>query len=195
MTTGNAVEREFLLTGIGGQGVQLGAQVLARAAVLEGRQAMLFGTYGGEMRGGNTDSTLVVADAPIRTPPIVSRTWGAVVMHHEFWEPTRAKLRPGSVVFINSTLFEGDFDRSPYTVIEVPASRIAIELGARPAGSMVMVGAVAAATGLVKLDSLVRAMEDALPSYRKSHVPNNTQALQSGFDSVSAGIAPAWPEA
>ena len=73
-----------------------------------------------------------------------------------------------------------------------PASRIAIELGARPAGSMVMMGAVAAATGLVKLDSLVRAMEDALPSYRKNHVPGNTKALQSGFDSTSAEIAPAW---
>ncbi|MFP6674626.1 MAG: hypothetical protein VB878_06075, partial [Pirellulaceae bacterium] len=46
-------------------GVQLGAQVLARAAILEDRHAMIFGTYGGEMRGGNTDSTLVIADAPI----------------------------------------------------------------------------------------------------------------------------------
>ncbi|TMK87611.1 MAG: indolepyruvate ferredoxin oxidoreductase subunit beta, partial [Actinobacteria bacterium] len=31
-------ERELLLTGIGGQGVQLAAQVIARAAVLEGRE-------------------------------------------------------------------------------------------------------------------------------------------------------------
>ena len=68
-----AIEREILFTGVGGQGVQLAAQVLARAAVLEGRHVMLLGTYGGTMRGGNTDATLVVADAPISTPPIVSR--------------------------------------------------------------------------------------------------------------------------
>ncbi len=188
------MEREFLLTGIGGQGVQLGAQVLARAAILEDRHAMIFGTYGGEMRGGNTDSTLVIADAPIVTPPIISHSWGAVLMHHEFWEPTRAKLRPGSVLFINSTLFEAEFDRSPYTIIEVPASRVAIELGARQAGSMVMVGAVAAATGLVKLESLVSAMEASLPSYRKKHVPDNAKALQAGFDAAPAGVAPAWSE-
>ena len=30
----------------------------------EGREVMLLGSYGGTMRGGNTDSTLVVADAP-----------------------------------------------------------------------------------------------------------------------------------
>ena len=71
------MEREVMWTGIGGQGVQLGAQVLARAAILEGRHAMLFGTYGGEMRGGHTDCTLVLADGPIETPPIVSKTWSA----------------------------------------------------------------------------------------------------------------------
>jgi len=32
------MERELLITGIGGQGVQLAAQVLARAATLEGRE-------------------------------------------------------------------------------------------------------------------------------------------------------------
>jgi Pyruvate/2-oxoacid:ferredoxin oxidoreductase gamma subunit len=31
------VERELLLTGIGGQGIQLAAQVLARAAIAEER--------------------------------------------------------------------------------------------------------------------------------------------------------------
>ena len=144
------------------------------------------------MRGGNTDSTLVIADGPIASPPIVSSAWGALVMHHEFWEPLRAKLRPGSLVFLNSTLFEAEFDRSPYRVIEVPASQIAIDLGVRMAGSMVMVGAVAAATGIVKLDSLVSAMRDSLPSYRKQHAPDNARALQAGFDASEPNAAPAW---
>ena len=61
-TGAHLMERELMLTGIGGQGVQLAAQVLARAATLEGREVMLFGSYGGMMRGGNTDATLVVAD-------------------------------------------------------------------------------------------------------------------------------------
>ena len=59
-------ERELLLTGIGGQGVQLAAQVVARAAVLEARQVMLFGVYSGVMRGGNSDATVVVADEPVQ---------------------------------------------------------------------------------------------------------------------------------
>ena len=71
-------------TGIGGQGVQLAAQVVARAAVLDGREVMLFGSYGGMMRGGNTDATVVVADGPVLAPP-VPPAGGRIVMHHDYW--------------------------------------------------------------------------------------------------------------
>src|SRR3954452_12374762 len=91
------VEREILITGIGGQGVQLCAQVLARAATLEHREVMYLGLYGGMMRGGNTDSTVVVADQAILAPPVVSRAWAAIAMHDDYWAPVEAKLRPGSL--------------------------------------------------------------------------------------------------
>src|ERR1700704_1874484 len=111
------MERELLLTGIGGQGVQLAAQVLARAAIAEGRTVQMFGSYGGMMRGGNTEATLVVADGAIEAPPTVAAAWSAILMHHDYSEITVACLRPGSVVFINSTVFEGTFDRDPYVVV------------------------------------------------------------------------------
>ncbi len=81
------MEREVLITGIGGQGVQLAAQVLARGAMLDGREVMFLGIYGGMMRGGNTDSTVVVADGPIEAPPVVSHAWSAIAMHDEYFEP------------------------------------------------------------------------------------------------------------
>ena len=54
---------------------------------------MLFGSYGGMMRNGPTDSTLVVADAPIAAPPIVSRAWSAIAMHPGYWAPRRGGAR------------------------------------------------------------------------------------------------------
>src|ERR1700744_4820151 len=92
------LERELLVTGIGGQGVQLATQVLARALTLEGRYVMSLGTYGGTMRGGNTDASLVFADRPISSPPIVASAWSGLIMHHRFWEGTRARLRPQAVL-------------------------------------------------------------------------------------------------
>jgi 2-oxoacid:acceptor oxidoreductase gamma subunit (pyruvate/2-ketoisovalerate family) len=185
------VEREILFTGIGGQGVQLAAQVLARAAVLEGRQVMLLGTYGGTMRGGSTDATLVVADAPISTPPIVSRAWALLAMHHQFFAPLRPKLRAGSLLVVNAPMFRAELDPA-WRVFEVPASARATELGGAVVGAMVLIGAFARISGLVALGSLEQAMRDSVPPYRRQHVELNERALRAGFEQAPDAAAPAW---
>jgi Pyruvate/2-oxoacid:ferredoxin oxidoreductase gamma subunit len=152
----------------------------------------MLGTYGGTMRGGNTDSTLVIADGPISAPPMVSRSWSAVVMHHQFFAPMRAKLRPQAVVLLNSTLFEGELDRSACRVFEVPATRIATELGNVMAASLVLTAAFARVTAIVGLPSLEAAMRDSVPAYRKQHIALNEKALHAGFEALPGGVAPAW---
>lgn len=191
------MERELMITGIGGQGIQLAGQVIARAATLEGRNVMLFGIYSGVMRGGNTDATVVVADRPIEAPPIVSRTWSAIAMHHEFWEALRPRVRPGGVVVLNSTVFEGDAGLHPgaHRVFAIPATEVAVGLGNLMVASMVMAGAYAGVTGLVGIDSLVEGMRESIPPYRQQHVPLNEEALRAGFDAVDHLTAPAWEPA
>lgn len=191
------MEREIVLTGIGGQGVQLAAQVLAQAAVDEGRRVMLFGVYGGMMRGGNSDSTVVVADGPVQSPPLISRAWSAIVLHHKYWEPLAPKLVPGSVVAVNSSLFEGELDRGSWRVFEVPVTDLAAGLGHPMTASMVMVGAYASITGLVELDAALAAMTVSVPPYRRQHVAANEEAIRAGWDAVSdlRLAAPAWETA
>jgi Pyruvate/2-oxoacid:ferredoxin oxidoreductase gamma subunit len=184
-------EYELLLTGIGGQGVQLGAQVVARAATLEDREVMFFGIYGGMMRGGNTDSTVVVADAPITAPPVVSRAWSAIAMHDEFWEPLEPKLRPDGVVLVNESTF-GTEITAPVNVVKLHATELAAEIGNPQAGTMVMVGAYSALTALVSLESAIEGMKESIPSYRRQHIEANERALRAGYDAVTAGLYPAW---
>ena len=185
------MERELVLTGIGGQGVQLAAQVLARAAIAEGRSAQMFGSYGGMMRGGNTEATLVIADGDIGAPPTVAETWSAIFMHHDFSEPTRAKLHSGSLVLVNTTVFEGSFG-DEYQVVDVPATDLAVDLGNIMTASMIMLGAYAAATGMVALDSLDAAVTASLPSYRSQHVARNVAAIRAGFEFAPRDLSPAW---
>jgi Pyruvate/2-oxoacid:ferredoxin oxidoreductase gamma subunit len=186
------VERELLLTGIGGQGIQLAAQVLARGAIAEGRQVQMFGSYGGMMRGGNTEATVVVADGAIEAPPTVAETWSAIFMHHDFSEPTRAKLRPGSLVLVNTTVFEGSFDPDEYRVVEVAATDLAVDLGNIMTASMVMLGAYVAATDIVTLDAVDAAIAAALPAYRSQHIALNVSAVHTGFDAAPRALSPAW---
>ena len=188
------MERELLLTGIGGQGIQLAAQVLARAAIAEGRQVQMFGSYGGMMRGGNTEATVVVADGSIEAPPTVTDTWSAIFMHHDFSESTRAKLRPGSLVLVNTTVFEGTFDADEYRVVEVAATDLAVDLGNIMTASMVMLGAYVAATDIVSLDAVDVAIAASLPAYRSQHVERNVAAVRTGFDAAPRSLVSAWHE-
>jgi Pyruvate/2-oxoacid:ferredoxin oxidoreductase gamma subunit len=185
------MERELLITGIGGQGVQLAAQVIARAATLEGREVSFLGIYGGMMRGGNTDSTVVVADAPIAAPPVVSHAWSAIAMHDEFWAPVEVKLRPGGLVLVNDATFTADV-RADVTVHRVPATEVAADLGNALGGAMVMAGAYCAITGLVGIDALVAAMRASIPPYRTQHIETNERSIRAGWKLLPESAVPAW---
>lgn len=185
------MEREILLTGIGGQGVQLAAQVLARGATIEDRYVLLFGVYGGAMRGMNTDGTVVIGDTPLQSPPLVSHAWSAIAMHDRFWAPAASKVRPGGLVLVNDATFESPLD-DRYRVVRVPATEIAAEIGNELGASMVMVGAFVGITGIIGLDAAIEGMRRSIPSYRTQHITANEGALRAGFDRVEQLAAPAW---
>ena len=183
------LERELLLTGIGGQGVQLAAQVVAKAAIAAGLEVQVFGSYGGMMRGGNTDATVVVGDGPIEAPPTVTNAWSSLLVHPEFAAPMLARTSPDGTVLFNATLF----DEPPREgAIGVPATALG---GAPVNASLVMVGAYLAITGLVAIEGALAAVDDALPSYRKQHVAGCQQALRTGFDAAPATRVDAWARA
>jgi len=190
-----SLEREILLTGIGGQGVQLAAQVIARAAIREQRHVMSLGTYGGSMRGGNTDSTLILGAEPISSPPIVAHGWAAIGAHPRYWAGVRAKLRAGGVAVWNADLFGESGDAGAARALPVAATALATRIGAAQAAALVLVGALAGATQLVALESLIAAMEEALPPYRREHAAKNAEALRVGYDTAPRGLASAWSAA
>jgi Pyruvate/2-oxoacid:ferredoxin oxidoreductase gamma subunit len=179
------VQRELLITGIGGQGVQLAANVVAHAALAEGRDVQLFGSYGGMMRGGNTEAVLVLADDRVEAPPTVGEAWAAVVLHPDYAESIIARVRRGGLVLRNSTVFEGPLDRTDVGVVEVAATEIAVGAGHVMAAAMAMLGALSTLTGLVTLGALVAGVPECVPSYRHRHLEVNDRALRAGARSVS----------
>ena len=173
-------ETAILMSGIGGQGVQLASKTLAYAAIGCGMEAMVFGTFGGSMRGGNTDVDMVISSTLIRTPPVLDEANAALIMHHDGWAHVAARMLPGGVIVIDSSVFRGDWALPGVRVVPLPASTMAVELGQSRGGSMVALGAFAAATGLVPLEALLGAAEEVLPSYRRQHVAANQRALEAG---------------
>lgn len=177
------MQKEVVLTGIGGQGVQLAAKTLAMAATAEGRQVMMSSHYGGEMRGGQTEASVVVADGKLRPVPILESAWSAYVMHDRYWPGVLSRLRPGGVAVVNQTV-TGDLAADGIEVIGIPAGDIAVRLGAPMGAGFVLLGAYAAITQMAALESLISAMKELVPPYRTQHVAMNEAALRAGADAA-----------
>lgn len=183
------MEREVLLTGIGGQGVQLAAKTLATAAISDGLNAMVFGIYTGSMRGERSESTVVISDGAITSPPTVSRAWYGIGLHHAFWLDTARKLRPGGLAIVDADVFRGDAGE---VAVLVPATSVALAADAPKAAGMAALGALAAATQIVSLRSLRGATHHVLPGYRADHAARNERAVQAGFDAIAEPSTCAW---
>ncbi|MDG2004886.1 MAG: 2-oxoacid:acceptor oxidoreductase family protein [Novosphingobium sp.] len=179
------------MSGIGGQGVQLAARSLAQAAMREGRRVLMFGTYGGMMRGGDTDATVVIGEDSLMTPPVVDRVWGVIAMHHLSWPAVSEKLRSDGFLLLNDKVFQAE-NSHPGPCLSIGATAIATEAEMPQAGSMVALGAFAAATNIVRLETLLDIAEEVLPSYRSQFAEGNRKAMQLGHDAVSGSICEAW---
>ena len=188
------MDREVLLTGIGGQGVQLAAKMIAHAGMAAGREVMQFSMFSGMMRGGPSECTVVVADGPVEAPPVVPHAWAAIAMHPTALAMIEAKLRPGSAVLYNQSIFAAPPSRPDCTWYGVDATGIATARDNRQAQSLVALGAFARLTDLVDLDALEGSLAALLPAYRHHTIPANAECLRAGADAAAsiAGRFPAW---
>jgi 2-oxoglutarate ferredoxin oxidoreductase subunit gamma len=171
--------KDVILTGIGGQGIQLCAKVLALAAAADGRHVMLSSYFGGEMRGGRTEATVVTRDVPIvGLPPIVPRLDAAIVLHPAFLSDAFPRLAPDPLIVTDHWAWEGiEHDGR---VVRIPARERAADLGAPVAAGLVLVGAFAAITGAASETALASAVGELVP-------PHRTAALQADLGALVAG--------
>ena len=183
------MERVIGLTGIGGQGIQLAARTVAEAAVADGLHVQLFASYGGMMRGGNSDSYLAIADTTVSSPPVPGSLDGALIMHAKYAADIWGRLRPGALAVVNSSVVDvSTMAPTSADVFEVAALSMAEDLGSIVAASQVATGVLASLLGAPSLDALVAVAATVLPSYRQSAIDSNIAALRAGWV-FGAGVA------
>ncbi|HPS32412.1 MAG TPA: 2-oxoacid:acceptor oxidoreductase family protein, partial [Anaerolineaceae bacterium] len=64
------MQNEIIISGFGGQGTLYAGQLLAYAAMDEGKHVTWIPSYGPEMRGGTANCTVVISDQEIGSPTV-----------------------------------------------------------------------------------------------------------------------------
>ena len=150
--------------GRGGQGVVTTSELLAVACFAEGRHAQAFPSFGSERTGAPVASFVRIDDVPVRGHDPVSSPDAVLVQ-----DPTLlrgagvlAGLRDGGLLVVNTRgdLPPAALDGVPagVRVLTVHASEAALRLVGRDAPGPALLGALAAATGVVTLDALLVAV-------------------------------------
>ncbi len=188
-----------LIAGVGGQGVILASELIALAALADGRDVKQGEFHGVAQRGGAVFSHVRFGDRV--HSPMTPRGAVDYFVALERLESLRYGhyVRPGGTILVNDHAVEPVrmADQRPYPenalaflegkgfrVVTIPATDRAIDLGNYKAANVVMLGALA--TGLdIPRDTWIRTLEERIPA---KLLPLNQAAFEAG-EEAAAGIA------
>lgn len=176
------------IAGFGGQGVLFLGHMLADCGMRAGYDVTWLPSYGPEMRGGTAHCHVRLSDHPIGSP-LVARPDLLVVLNQPSLDRFQDELRPGGVLFYDSSLIEPPTLRPDIESIGVPATAIADQLGAGKAANMVLFGALVARTGILDPEAVLRDLPELSKSARL--LDTNRAAFSRGLEAVEA--IPATP--
>jgi len=168
----------IVFAGVGGQGVITVAMIIGRAAVIEGKNALMTELHGMAQRGGKISVEVRIGE--YKSAIIPANTADAIVAFEEL-EAVRnmGKLKDGGMILlsrrkihpVSMTLRRQNYpsdaieeELGKYNTLNVEADQVALNLGNKRVANTVMVGAVYS-TGILGLskESIIKAIKDSLP--------------------------------
>ena len=158
---------EIRIHGRGGQGAVTAAELLSVAAFDEGWHAQAFPTFGSERTGAPVVAFCRLDDQPIRIHEPITEPHAVLIQDPTLLHQVRVfeGLRPDAYVLVNTGRSLTDLglhglaeDLRPDRMVTVPATALAREHLGRPLPNTALLGAFAALTGKVSIDSVADAI-------------------------------------
>jgi len=176
-----ASNTEIVLGGTGGQGLILAGQILADAAIKDGKNAIQTQSYGPEARGGSSKAEVIISDDEIDYPKVLKPDI-LLVMSQEAFNKYGNNLKEDGFLIIDTTFVRDNLPTGS-KVFAAPYTRIAKDnLGKEMFANIVALGAIAAITGIVSKESLLKALFARIPAGTEEV---NQKALELGWASVA----------
>jgi len=181
--------KEIIFHGRGGQGAVAGADILADAAMRDGKHSQSFPTFGPERRGAPVMAFTRIDDKPIRVRCQIYEPDYVIVLDATISKSqnlTTGLKADGSVIINTPLTAEQVMEQKIVTkgkIYPIDASSIAARVIGSPILNTVILGAFSAATGEVRLKSLSEAVEGRFP---KPIAEKNVQAMEEAYNIVKS---------
>jgi 2-oxoisovalerate ferredoxin oxidoreductase beta subunit len=169
------------VAGFGGQGVLLLGLGLAATGMNAGFHVSWLPSYGPEMRGGTANCSVHISRDQIGSP-VVAEIDVLVAFNRPSLEKFETDVRPGGIIFYDSSLVDVQPNRTDIVAVPVPATQLADELGNTKAANMVMMGAVARRTKLYTNEMVTSSLGDFIKKTKL--IPLNEQAVKKGAEYI-----------
>ena len=186
---------EIRIHGRGGQGVVTAAELISVAAFNEGLRAQAFPTFGSERTGAPVVSFCRIDQEPIRlrepiaSPDVVIVQDPTLVHQVNLFEG----LGPDGYLLVNTSrgfaelgLDEFVSTLQPERALTLPATTLAREHVGRPLPNAVLLGAFAALTRAVSIDSVAKAIRERFPGVLGER---NVAGAEAAFDYTETALA------
>jgi 2-oxoglutarate ferredoxin oxidoreductase subunit gamma len=181
---------EVRLSGFGGQGIVRSGEIIGKAvAIYDGRYATFTQSYGPESRGGACAAQVAIADDPVELSyPHVINPSILVIMSQGAYNRYVSEFRRDGLLIVDEDLVELDQAAEGLQILEVPATRLAEDLGRRIVANVVMLGFLAVVTDVASPEAMKRAVLDSVP---KGTEELNERAFETGFQYAKELVAEA----
>jgi pyruvate ferredoxin oxidoreductase gamma subunit len=177
---------EIRFHGRGGQGAVTSVELLALAAIEEGKFAQGFPSFGPERRGAPVLAFSRVDDKPLKLRCKIVSPDVVVVLDASLLriQNPPADLKAGGIIVLNTPRSAAEIRQEygyTHTLALVDGNKIAREVLGVPIVNTTMIGALLRATGIVKVESL----EEPLKERFGPLAVKNFNALKVAFEQTS----------
>jgi len=178
---------EIRFHGRGGQGTVVASKILADAITKEGNYVQAYPEFGVERRGAPVIAFIRIDDSPIYDKSRIYKPDHIVVVDPTLIEAINVTegLKEGGIIIVNSDKKPEELEfPDRYKVVTINATGIAVKhkLGtlAAPIVNTSVVGAVVKILNLAKIESVLEAIREGVPSKHE----DNAAAAKEAYEKV-----------
>ena len=106
----------------------------------------------------------------------------AVALSKSIYDLCFEGTAPGGTLFCNTSLVEEPRTPDGFVQVSLPVSDMAMEAGSVRSANMVMLGAVLARTGLLKLETVEQVLTETMGAKKPALLEMNIKALHAGYE-------------